>query len=436
MSLSRDAAGEAFYMHGGVNHIDTRGALWYNCFHRGNRNLSSGGKRMICLVCGRDNPNYAVVCEQCGNFLPREEPGKKVRGLLDPIAKGKIRCSYCWSDNEATDTACRMCGMPLGFVPYSDSGAGAPGLSDKPIEGMPTEDEFFGEAGEDDLYGNLGLNDPEFWEQANKELTEEPETFETPVVNVVPENVTPVANPVPEGMVRCRSCSKDNDRNATHCEFCGKKLPVSRKTRRVDDADYDIFKTLRESVIYCVYCGQEQEWSSITCPSCGYNPRVGRQAGDEYHAPQKDAPMPRLSYYGRSKLLDLAEERIAKEEEQRKIEDSKLRGSKILPPGARKCRSCWLINRAGTAVCVGCGAPLGSESQQARDDVLRRKAAAVMQQKECTCGYANDPSVAICARCGGTVKRKCPHCGYSNLPKVTICANCHARLAMPKKPKL
>ena len=243
MSLSRDAAGEAFYMHGGVNHIDTRGALWYNWFHRGNRNLSSGGKRMICLVCGRDNPNYAVVCEQCGNFLPREEPGKKVRGLLDPIAKGKIRCSYCWSDNEATDTACRMCGMPLGFVPYSDSGAGAPGLSDKPIEGMPTEDEFFGEAGEDDLYGNLGLNDPEFWEQANKELTEEPETFETPVVNIVPENVTPVANPVPEGMVRCRSCTANSAARSFRLRGSPAEstMPITTSSRRSGSPSSTVF---------------------------------------------------------------------------------------------------------------------------------------------------------------------------------------------------
>ena len=390
---------------------------------------------MLCPICGRNNPNYAVVCEQCGNFLPREEPGKKVKGLLDPLAKGKIRCSYCWSDNEATESVCRMCGMPLGFVPYADSKSPAPGLSDQPVGGMPSGDEFYADPGEEDLYGASELNDFAFWEQATKDLSEDPATFETPEVNVVPENVTPVADPVPEGMVRCRACGKDNDRTATHCEFCGQKLPVPRRVRRVDDADYEVFKTLRDSTITCVYCGQEQEWSSITCPSCGCNPRVGRTPFDDDEASRKAyARQLRQTYFGKSIQLDIDEKRRAKEEERRKIEDSQRRGtSTVLPPGARRCRACWYVNPGGTEICQSCGKRLPSGVRVNPKVVVGAESAGEPELKPCTCGYGNLPEATVCAKCGGAVKRKCPHCGYYNFMNVTICTKCHTRLAVPKR---
>ncbi|MBP5355191.1 MAG: hypothetical protein J6Y67_08690 [Lachnospiraceae bacterium] len=28
---------------------------------------------MRCIKCGCENPSYAVVCEQCGEFLPKED---------------------------------------------------------------------------------------------------------------------------------------------------------------------------------------------------------------------------------------------------------------------------------------------------------------------------------------------------------------------------
>jgi len=330
---------------------------------------------MICVVCGRENPNYAVVCEQCGNFLPREE----------------------------------------------------------------------------DLYGRLD-NSEKLLAEATKELMEEqPSCSEVPEAVSVPEYVTPVANPVPKNRLRCRSCGKDNERTASYCEFCGMKLPQPKR-REGGEADYQIFKELRDSTIHCVACGAEVPWSSSTCPVCKLNPRVGKMPNDTV-AVLKETLYDYLLENGASNDIlaendilykfffkeyeqTLREERIKAEEEKRKIEDSKLRGSSILPPGARRCRSCGLINRAGTAFCAGCEAPLGPEPRRAADDALRRKAEAVMQQKECTCGFVNGPSVTVCARCGGIVKHKCPHCGYANLPKVTICANCGARLMTPQKPKL
>ena len=76
---------------------------------------------MRCTKCGCENPDYAVVCERCGDFLPMEEPDSvKKDSILDPIKEKLILCAYCWGQNRASDELCRYCGMPLSYVPYPE----------------------------------------------------------------------------------------------------------------------------------------------------------------------------------------------------------------------------------------------------------------------------------------------------------------------------
>ena len=125
---------------------------------------------MICTGCGLDNPDYAVVCEFCGTYLPREEaPGTKRDSILDPLGAKRIRCAYCWSQNEVSsdddlsNAVCSVCGMRLAYVPYPEREGD---YSDIP-------------------------------ERIREEIN-------------VPDNENPIAAPPPMGMVRCRNCWKDN----------------------------------------------------------------------------------------------------------------------------------------------------------------------------------------------------------------------------------
>ena len=92
---------------------------------------------MRCTKCGCENPSYAVVCEQCGEFLPKEDltgtikpevipeqpeiiperPKPTVPGTVNPeatpVPKGMIRCRNCWTDNPSGTTHCASCGKEL-----------------------------------------------------------------------------------------------------------------------------------------------------------------------------------------------------------------------------------------------------------------------------------------------------------------------------------
>ena len=151
---------------------------------------------------------------------------------------------------------------------------------------------------------------------------------------------------------------------------------------------------------------------------------MGRTPFDDDEASRKAyARQLRQTYFGKSIQLDIDEKRRAKEEERRKIEDSQRRGtSTVLPPGARRCRACWYVNPGGTEICQSCGKRLPSGVSAGESEL-----------KPCTCGYGNLPEATVCAKCGGAVKRKCPHCGYYNFMNVTICTKCHTRLAVPKR---
>ena len=105
---------------------------------------------MKCTNCGCENPVYAVVCEQCGSFLPKEDifVPKKDETILEaseqivlesngpeqadaeplepkptfveptvpepaPVPEGMIRCRSCWEYNPKTAAVCEHCGKTL-----------------------------------------------------------------------------------------------------------------------------------------------------------------------------------------------------------------------------------------------------------------------------------------------------------------------------------
>lgn len=70
---------------------------------------------MRCTNCGHENPIYAVVCEQCLTFLPKEDltAPKRDESAPDPAWKKRLRCSRCRSVNEIGSAVCAKCGTPL-----------------------------------------------------------------------------------------------------------------------------------------------------------------------------------------------------------------------------------------------------------------------------------------------------------------------------------
>ena len=337
---------------------------------------------MRCPKCDCENPIYAVVCERCGEFLPKEDPLAKNREpILDPKTEKKLRCSYCWHMNPGDATFCAVCGMPLMYVPHPE------------VEGEFSDVPKRGEA----VPGQ------------EEDVEEEPipEPIPEPVVEEAPKKVAP-------NMVRCRVCWHDNPKDALHCESCGAQL------KRNDSGDYGMFTKLRSTEIYCKVCNAKVPWSALTCPRCGANPRDGKHYYDRDDA-AKELVKDTFAGIVKGMALDWKEAKLAKEAEKAKIERSKLSGYQR-PAGTVRCYACGTDNPAGTERCQECGKQLRTGS--ARD---------IPKVRVCKCGYENLPGVTICLVCGGRVKLKCPICGYENPPGSSICAYCRVRLSPPKQ---
>lgn len=392
---------------------------------------------MRCPKCGTENPAYAVVCEHCGEFLPKEDPlAKTTEPILDPNAEKRIRCAYCWHSNPAENEFCEVCGMPLGYVPYPEAEGDytTPTREDLLPKVMPNQTP-------DNPVPNGMVRCRKCWHDnpedafscefcgfpLRRDMPEEEPVEGTPAQAIIPKvvpNRTP-NNPVPNGKIRCRSCWHDNPSTATSCESCGVPLQSKNKKRRNREAGYDVFKELRSQTIQCQGCGTSVPWNTMTCPVCGLVPRVGGVYDPDSNRGGGGFWTDTFHYIFNNGQMDLKEEERAKQEEQERIEQSKLRGTAAgVTRGKTRCLTCWTENPSGVTSCRNCGSPL-------RIGVTHRNP----KSRYCECGYVNEPGATICVKCRGYIKKKCPSCGFENLPGVTICAKCGVRLSKPKKTK-
>ncbi len=199
---------------------------------------------MKCRFCNCDNPPYAVVCENCGEFLSNnvEDFFREGSGILDPAPDDCVRCSACWHVNPAGAETCEVCGAPLLFVPAGSFAEDAE---------MP--EDYAGMQEDYDGY------------YAYEEGAEYPAEYD------------PMAQ-MTEGIIRCRSCSHDNPENAICCNYCGKKLP--RRKQKAAEPDYELFKKLRNEKIYCAGCGRAANGDEpITKKTVRVNQIAGRTRG-------------------------------------------------------------------------------------------------------------------------------------------------------------
>lgn len=181
---------------------------------------------MKCTNCGCENPVYAVVCEQCGSFLPKEDI----------------------------------------FVPKKDENIME---ASEPIDLEPMESEQAGTEQTESEQIVLESNGPE---QADAEPLEPKPTFVEPTV--------PKPAPVPEGMIRCRSCWEYNPKTAAVCEHCGKSLhPMG--ARAIEDSAFETLLKKKSETITCVNCGNVVPWNTMTCSNCGKQPRVAEYEEDD-----------------------------------------------------------------------------------------------------------------------------------------------------------
>lgn len=324
---------------------------------------------MRCTNCGCENPDYAVVCEQCGAFLPRVDLTRTVKdagnteptvttkdesipntsetldnSILDLLGEKKIICSHCWTKNKSTDTVCAQCGMPLEYVPYPEQEGE---YRDVPKRKQP----------------------------------------------VVPEVANPVARPVPEGMIRCRKCWADNPQTAVLCESCGSELRSAHSRTGVDEA-YETLKKKKNERIVCVNCGAPVPWSSICCDCCGKHPRVVQYEYDEEGncinaIPFKDiahlfesivpSHTPRVNSAYRVNLAPEKYRRWVNATTDRKV----------------RCAKCLELNEPGSTECRFCGSKITLEALAQSEG-----------RKICTCGYKNLPGVTVCLMCGGVIRNE------------------------------
>ena len=349
---------------------------------------------MRCIKCGCENPSYAVVCEQCGEFLPKEDltgsardeitleplgmpqdegitdypgttaeesiPGfsgttaeesgpntseKLDNSILDLLGEKKIICSYCWTKNNRTDTVCVQCGMPLEYVPYAE-------------------------------------REGEFGKVPRRRKQVGP---------VVPAVANPIARPIPEGMVRCRNCWADNPKTAAHCESCGYELRPAQARAIVDEA-YETLNKKKDEKIVCVNCGASVLWSSISCDYCGKHPRVV-QRDDTY---DDDGPS------ALEDIVNIIMKVRPSEPQGYRASDWVLHEAPegrrwVNPSTARKvrCAKCLELNEPGSTECRFCGAKITLEAIAQSEG-----------RKICTCGYKNLPKVTVCLMCGGLIRNE------------------------------
>ena len=368
---------------------------------------------MRCIFCNCENPDYAVVCELCGEFLPKQDMlSDGSEPVLDPKGEKRIRCSYCWHSNAGESTVCEVCGMPLRYVPYPEA-----------------EGEYADVVKREDLLPKV-----------------------TP-------NETPAADPVPRGMVRCAACRNDNPRFAVFCDTCGKRLVPEdeegfesfRKILQegtdelVPNNENPMAKPVPEGMVRCPSCHNDVPESSYSCYHCGKwlkgsisdaelmerfadhvleangmadrrkeeRREARRQAWDNFNDRVNegfDSAVGAVSS-GASKVA-------AKVSVKRRI-------TKILIKNRPYC-ACGAENNPGDEYCRNCGGRLrkictcGTENPL---DTRFCRNCGKLFVKRCTCAAQNSPDAFYCRECGGLLRKQCA-CGYANPLDAVFCKNC------------
>ncbi len=239
---------------------------------------------MRCTNCGCENPGYAVVCERCGEFLPKEDlTGMRKKGaadagsgsILDPVGTKRIRCSYCWHPNPAEAEFCEVCGMPLAYVPFSEN-EGEFSEIPQPEEGGEPGDIQSEEGREAGIaqFGDGGFPDISL-----------PEGDGFPDV-VLPREAVQAASATGENptdgkeTIRCTKCWEYSPADSTNCQWCGATLSkhgVWTKARGRYGRQYCTcgYKNLPR-VTVCLRCGGEVKPEEVVLAdgrkvcTCGY----------------------------------------------------------------------------------------------------------------------------------------------------------------------
>ncbi len=375
---------------------------------------------MRCTVCGQENPNYAVVCGQCGEFLPKEDLSVPHRegNVPDPDWMRRIRCPRCRSVNDRNSTVCARCGMPISDA--SDSEA-SDERKDVPVSGVESEikaapdsnaegerkDAPVAEAGienHDVVAPEAGIE-----RKAASASQAETESKIVPAYNAGGERKSaPKTVQEAKRKVRCRSCWRDNPATAAVCEYCGRSLHPAFARAAADEA-FETLARQKNAKITCVNCGKEVPWNTLTCDGCGKHPRVFQL--DDYADDEGIDLIGALVDYMRG---------AHSQEDGSGASDPERRGSWDTPEWAHhssavkvRCRKCYEFNPRGAGVCQYCGARLPSEVKTLDDG-----------SRICNCGYRNLPGVTVCLKCKGMVMKKCPDCGQENPVGADTCGNC------------
>ena len=355
---------------------------------------------MRCVFCNCDNPDYAVVCEMCGEFLPKSDVlSVGTEPILDPRGEKRIRCSYCWHSNAGEATTCEVCGMPLKYVPYPEA-----------------EGDYSKVVKREDL-----------------------------VPKVAP-NETPTAEPVPEGMVRCPSCRTDNPRYAIFCDVCGKRLASEDEEgfkefqsvlktvhqeciTEVPEFKEPVAPPVPDDMVRCPRCRSDVPKTSYACNNCGKRLK-GDEADDKL-------------FENFASVVIEANEKAERESEERA--EARQKPKKCVcgtanPPGAMFCRNCGELLQGG----CGCGYQNTADAVYCRNcgKVLRKKCACgavnylyatyckscgVLLKKRCTCDCVNPPFAKFCRSCGGRLLKRCD-CGAENVKRAVFCRVCGKEL--------
>ena len=336
---------------------------------------------MRCTNCGCENPSYAVVCEQCGEFLPKEDlmgmrkkqenvpqpeteeafseipqpeteeafpeipqpetevnspvvPGPR-NGGANPVSPGMIRCRACFRENPNTAVHCEFCGNKLrgGKASETDNTAAFDILKEYRDAKITCVE--------------CGTVVP--WS-----------TITCPNCGNNPRVGKSVLTTIAEAL--------DDEPNIKHIGWSKTRTDQQIVGRSLSGSLTGVLGKnpgASSNTIRCTKCWEYSIASADNCQWCGASlMKYGVKAG------------------GRGR-------------------------------NARKMCTCGYKNLPTVTVCVRCG---GS--------ILPEKVVLPNQRKVCTCGYKNLPGVTICLKCKQYVMKKCSHCGFEQPANVTVCAKC------------
>ncbi len=333
---------------------------------------------MRCIFCNRENPEYAVVCENCGAFLnASNDPWFGGNGILDPILPSRVRCSSCWHDNPATAKNCEVCGMPLLHIPEAEAEISS-------AQASTTADAAPNPA----------------YEFASEETKQQGSTAAAEAAAVSPSvQGTSAEAHKPNGgfgsgfdSVACEKCGHPNPWYSAFCEECGENL-IKEETEVVlpaDDAKVSSFEPLvpenetpvaraKQGVVVCHACWYENPVFAVRCNGCGAPLPVGRS-----RVIQKSA--------GRQQ--EEALDRLAELKMEMDVERLKQIADNEEPVVRRvKCAACGSFNLPRAVFCANCGVQLSKPFERGMTQICAK------------CGATNHKRARFCFKCGLLLKK-------------------------------